>query len=320
MRTLLIPGVLGLLLGLTLRWTRLSDPVQLRRALAFRVCHAARSLLQAVGAGMALTAGLMWLAVIDVDEVAVLPLSAGTLAGGLVFGAAAALAGFTPLTAFAGLTGRHALSALCTLAGCLAGTLLLPLLEGPLAALQGLPPRSDATLFRVTLDEPWLLGGGFLGQGCAGLLLMAIAACIPSNRCAPAPSDAPEEAAPTGDAPADPPALAEDAPLLLLPAPPETAPEETFVALLPGEEPLVVDTAAGEVPPEDAPDQDEDAPAGRDASLPPEAPPEEVPPEDAPDRDEDAPDQAGQDTSPLAEAPVVHDQTDQTRSIHRHSL
>ncbi|MBQ2953522.1 MAG: YeeE/YedE family protein [Clostridia bacterium] len=248
MRALLIPGILGLLLGLTLRWTRLCSPVELRRALAFRVCHATRSLLEAVGAGMALTALLMWLAVIDVDGVVVLPLSAGALAGGAVFGVAVALAGFTPLTAFAGVSGRHGASALCTLAGCLAGTLLLPLLDGPLAALRSLPPHSATTLFRVTLDEPYLLGGGFLGQGCAGLLLMAIAACIPSNRAA-AP-EAPDESAP--EMPPEPPALPPTEPLLCLPAPAADAPEETFVALLPGEEPLVVDTATDESPAEEA--------------------------------------------------------------------
>ena len=179
---LILPGALGLLLGLTLRWTRLCRPDGLRRALALRLCHETRSLLYAVGAFVAMAAGLMWLAVIDVDRIAVLPLSAGTLTGGALFGVAAALAGFTPLTAFAGLGSGCPGQALCTLAGCLTGALLLPLLSGPLTALQALPPAVSATLFATTLDEPFLLGGGFLGQACAGLVLMTLAAVIPSNR------------------------------------------------------------------------------------------------------------------------------------------
>ena len=227
----ILPGTLGLLLGLILRWSHLSRPEGLRSALALRRSHALRSLLQAIGAGMALTALMMWLAVIDVDEVVPLPLSAGTLAGGVIFGVAAALAGFTPMTAFAGAGGSHGARALCTLAGCLAGTLLLPLLEGPLAALRGLPPHAAATLFRVTLNETYLLGGGFLGQACTGLLLMTIAVCIPSNRRAAAsvapdtPADVPEMPAPDAVPPdaavpaALPPALPEPPPLLRLPAP-----------------------------------------------------------------------------------------------------
>ncbi len=280
----IIPGMLGLLLGLTLRWTRLCQPAGLQRALAFRVSHELRSLLFAIGAGMALTALLCWLAVIDVDGIAVLPLSAGALAGGALFGAAAALCGYTPLTAFTSVGCGPRLEALCVLAGCLAGTLLLPLLKTPLDMLQALPPQSATTLFAVTLDEPYLLGGGFLGQGCAGLLLMTIAVCIPSNRQSPLqeePSvpeksaDAPSEEAPSPvDDPADDMSLLPAPPPLLLlpapseaaeestqpegeedPAPPDAAPEETFIALLPGEEPLVVDTALDEEPPAGIPSE-----------------------------------------------------------------
>lgn len=252
-----LPGVIGLLLGLTLRWTQLCRPGALRAALALRVSHALRSLLYFLGAGMALTALLMWLAVIDVDSVVVLPLSLGTLLGGTISGAAIALSGYTPLTAFAGVGSARPPEALCTLAGCLTGTLLLPLLDAPLSALQGLPPLSAATLFRTTLDEPFLLGGGFLAQGCAGALLMAIAICIPSNRptaaepAAPSlPTPLPEEAG--ASLPVEPDEISGPLPLLPAPqeptpsedpAPPEAAPEDAFIALLPGEEPLVVDTA-----------------------------------------------------------------------------
>ena len=272
MSVYLLPGLLGLLLGLVLRWTRLCSPYVLREALALRLSHGLRTLLFAIGCAMALAALLMWLAVIDVDGVAVLTLSAGVLAGGAVFGMAAALSGYTPLTAFPGAVAGNRPEALCTLLGCLAGSLLLPLLESPLAALQALPPQSAATVFRVTLDEEFLLGGGFLGQGCAGLLLAAIAVCIPSNLVAarraaeaesspeeapapllllPAPQPAEDMAAdasaeeaadgppPEDDAPAEAPAPDDEA---------EDAAADAFIAALPGEPPLVVDTALDEAP------------------------------------------------------------------------
>lgn len=230
----ILPGALGLLLGLTLRWTRLCRPESLRHALALRLCHETRSLLYAVGAFIAMAAGLMWLAVIDVDGVIVLPLSAGTLAGGAVFGIAAAISGFTPLTAIAGPGSGRPAQALCTLAGCLTGALLLPLLSGPFARLQSLPPRLDATLFATTLDEPFLLGGGFLGQACMGLLLTTIAAVIPSNRlkqaaaAAPAPTLRPA-GRPLPPIPVLPPRqlrLHAPEPLLRLPPPEGSAAEE----------------------------------------------------------------------------------------------
>ncbi|MBQ7850033.1 MAG: YeeE/YedE family protein [Clostridia bacterium] len=256
MKGYVLPGVLGLLLGLTLHWTGLSRPGALRDALGLRRSHALRSVLYMIGVPMALTALLCWLAVIDVDGVAVLPLSAGALAGGVVFGVSAALCGYTPLTAFAGLGSGRTVEALCTLAGCLTAALLLPLLEKPLTALYALPPTAHATMFRTTLDEPYLLGGGFRGQFLAGVLVMVVAICIPSNlgRFAAAPAvaeDAPpddaagSDAAPEEEAEA---ALPAPEPVALLPA---AAPEEAFVALLPGEEPLVVDTEM-DAPPENS--------------------------------------------------------------------
>jgi len=264
MRGYILPGLLGLFFGMILRWTGLSRPAGLQSAWALRRTHACRSALYAAGAATALTALLCWLAVIDVDGIVVLPLSAGALAGGAVFGIASALAGYTPLTAFAGVGGGTAVEALCTIAGCWVGSLLLPLLSSPLAALRALPPASAATLFRVTLDEPYLLGGGFLGQGCAGLLMMVIAVCIPSNRAvrpekaaAPQEPESPTPPRRSPPIPVRPPAHARlPAPkrILRLPAPressadPETAPKEAFVASLPGEEPLVVDTAPENMP------------------------------------------------------------------------
>lgn len=286
----LLPGVIGLLLGMVLHWAGFSRPATLRDALGLRRSCGLRSGAYALGFSMALTALLCWLAVIDVDDIAVMPLSAGALAGGAVFGIAAGLSGFMPVTAFAGIGGGPVLEALSIAAGCLLAALALPALSEPLTALHAAPPFSATTLFEVTLDEPFLLGGGFLGQGCAGLLLMAIAACIPMPRIrradaldenkpsaeetadTPAGSQAEDESTPTGegtpdDTPAaedDPPpepgdALPPGEPPLLLPA---AAPEETFVALLPGEEPLVVDTQLDEPPDTDNPPMTEtDAPA-----------------------------------------------------------
>lgn len=236
----LFPGLMGLLTGLVLHWTELDRPRALRCALGLRRSYALRSGLTALGWGMALTAFLCWLAVIDVDTITVLPLSLGALVGGVLLGAAAGGCGFLPSTAFAGLAVAP-LEALCVLAGCAAMTWLLPLVEDWFLPLQHAAPYADATLFQVTLDEPFLLGGGFLGQGCAGLLLAAIALCIPS----PQPLLIADEE------------VIRRAAETPLPTP-EDAPEDTFVATLPGEEPLVVDTALDEAAtPDDAPAENE---------------------------------------------------------------
>lgn len=297
MKAYLLPGVCGLFLGLTLRWTGFHRPEGLQDALALRRSDALRSGLYALGLSIALTALLCWLAVIDVDEIEVLPLNAGVIAGGVLFGTAAGLCGFTPGTAFAGLGGGPALTALCVLAGCTAGAAALPLLAEPFAALRAMGPVSATTLFEVTLDEPFLLDGGFLGQGCAGLLLMVIAGCIPSPRpepealpdstpvlLLPAPEEAAPEVLPEGtsgeeatedgakEAPSDEAADPEapdvpDAPDTI-PADasaPEDAPAETFVAILPGEEPLIVDTSAEESDPETCPKPTPDHVSGEDS-------------------------------------------------------
>lgn len=179
MSTWLIPAVLGLLTGLLLHWTQLVRPSAIRNALGLRRSCALRSGLSALGWGMALTALLCWLAVIDVDTIRVLPLSLGAIVGGALLGAAAGCCGFTPGTAFAGLACTP-LEALCVLAGCAAMTWLIPLMEGILLPLRLAAPYAEATVFRVTLDEKFLLEGGFAGQGCAGLLLVVIALCVPS--------------------------------------------------------------------------------------------------------------------------------------------
>lgn len=275
MNAYLIPGLLGLMTGLVLHWGQLSRAEGLRLALGLRRSLPLRTGLTALGWGLFLTALLMWLAVIDVDRVDVLPLSPGALLGGALFGVCAGLCGFTPTTAFAGLCGPNVLEALCVLAGCFVMTLFSPALEGLLVPLR--TPWVDATLFKVTLDEPFLLsgggssGGGFLGLGCLGALLAVWGMCVPSPKVViieavepPCPKD---DGSPSGETKEDssastPPQSAnadsspEKEPLDLTPA----APTETVVAILEGEEPLVVDTALdASDEPEAAPDADQDS-------------------------------------------------------------
>ena len=181
-----------------------------------------------------------------------LPLSLGTLLGGALFGVCAGLCGFTPTTAFAGLP--RSLEALCVLAGCFTGTLLSPALGGLLTPLH--TPWTSATLFQVTLDEPWLLSGGFLGLGVLGALLAVWGLCVPS----PKPVIVPDEAIAERAAEAEDPPSAEE------------APAETIVAVLEGEEPLIVDTAMDEADQsaEDAVPDESDDPAEPDESAVPE--------------------------------------------------
>lgn len=235
MNAYLIPGLLGLLTGLLLHWGQLSQADGLRDALGLRRSLTLRTGATVLGWGVLLTALLMWLAVIDVDTVDVLPLSLGTLLGGVLFGVCAGLCGFTPTTAFAGLgTGHKPLEALCVLTGCFTGTALSPALDGLLTPLQS--PWLDATLFEVTLDEPFLLSGGFLGLGCLGALLAVWGIFVPSPKAVVVPDEVIEERA--AEAEESPPA--EESPDLA------DAPAETVVAVLEGEEPLIVDTALDE--------------------------------------------------------------------------
>ncbi len=258
---IILPLLVGGGLGLMLRWTRLSTPDGLKNALALRRSHPARSLWTALGWAVLLTALMSWLAVIDVDTVRVFPQHGGVLIAGAIFGVAAGLSGFTPLTACAGvgsfLPGRwgRPVEAVSVLAG-VAAAVFLPLGKLP-ELFASLPPQANATLFRVTLDKPWLLDGGFRGQMLLGLLLLIVGACIlPPRRV-----NEPEAPAPAAD-----------------PPPPEEASAETFVAVLPGEEALVVDT---EMPGEDIsgeadsyPEEEngESAPADMEEREPPEPP------------------------------------------------
>ena len=91
MRTLLIPASCGLLLGMSISAARLISPDGLRDTLRFRPSHALKAALWALGTAIAAMALLCWLAVMDIDRIVPLPLHAGTLTGGMLFGVCAAL-------------------------------------------------------------------------------------------------------------------------------------------------------------------------------------------------------------------------------------
>lgn len=226
-RAYLFPALCGLLLGLAAQLGGYTRPEGLKSALGWRRGASIKTLLYALGLSMAMVALLCWLAVLDVDDIEVLPLSGGVLLGAALAGIAAGWLGYLPWTALGGVGGGRTLEALCVAAGCLLGAWGMELLPTVADGALALPPHSGATLFQMTLDEPYLLGGGFLSQGCVGLALMVAALCMPM----PKAEDVPESAA----APTPP---------LALPPAPEEAREETFIALLPNEEPLIVDTTA----------------------------------------------------------------------------
>lgn len=184
MKVYLIPGMLGLLAGLLLHWSGFDHPRRFQAALGLRRSLPVRSGFSALGYAIAGSAVLIWLAVIDTDNLLAIPADWYTALGGVLFGISAALCGFTPSTAFAGLAAAP-LEALCTLAGIALCTLFLP---------EGMAQAASAP------DLPSL--------ACAGLLLAVIALCIPNPKAivlpehavplsepaaAPDPASAPEE-------------------------------------------------------------------------------------------------------------------------------
>lgn len=134
--------------------------------------EAARTWLDTLGWGMALTAALCWLAVIDVDRLRVVPLTANVLAGGALFGVCAGLSGYLPLTSLAGIGAGRLLESLCAALGCVLGAWLGGFI--PQDLLAGLFPAVPGTLFRLTLRDPWLLGGSFASLACLGALLCVL--------------------------------------------------------------------------------------------------------------------------------------------------
>ena len=254
MRELLLGGGAGLVLGIAVQRMGLTRRECLLQTAALRNRQALRVLLMSLGLSTLLASLLMWLAVIDVDELRVVPLHGGTVLGGLLFGSVIGWTGQTPGSAAASLGGDRFFEGACGVAGCLAGAALLPAVRGVFPAIRSLLPESGLTWFRVTLDKPYLFAGGFLGQGCAGLLLLALSLCIRRERPASAPAEKPAAPPPTSENPED-------------------VREDTVVATLPGEEPVVVDMA-------EEPAESENAPVMEEPST---AEPELSPAEDAGD-------------------------------------
>ena len=306
MTEIIAGGVAGLLLGLAAQGMGMGDRQQVQESIALRSRGMLRATLYALGLGTMLTAFLGWLAVIDVDLLTVLPLHGGIILGAVVFGTAAGLTGVTLGGALTMTGGGRFLEGLCAVIGCLAGAAALPWLGPVMTWAQTWFPAMEQTLFRVTLDGPYLWSGGFLGQACLGAVLAALAVILGSER-KEEPAAQPESR--------DVPPVSTDA---------EEVREETVVATLPGEEPVVVDTAAPEEadapvqPGTNQPESDDDA-AGQDApedagdvSAAPEVADAPVKPgENQPESDDDA---AGQDapedagdastTPEVADAPV----------------
>ncbi len=217
MSSVLVWGGLGLLFGAAVQGCGWNQAEGVYETASLRHGVMARAMLYLLGIGMVMTALLCYLAVIDVDWVEVLPLHSGVILGGILFGLAAGLAGIVPGTALGGIGGGRLLESLSGTLGCVLGAWLARAL--PLEGVRGLFPAVEGTLFRVRLEGPWLLDGGFLALACVGVLLCVVALLIPM-RSIPVPEhEAPSEE-PSGQA---------------------------FVAQMPEESPLVVDTPAAEM-------------------------------------------------------------------------
>ena len=196
MNTLIFGGLTGLLLGVTMQAAGLTDARRFRDMIALRHFWQLKVALSFLGFGALLTAFLGWLAVLDVDLLTVHPLDGATLLGGVLVGAAIWLCGLLPGTALGGVGGGRLWESLCVVAGCLVGSLALPYVSSWVAPWHNMA-WSQATVFRVTLDAPYLLPGGFLGLGVLGLALLALAGYVPTpheqHEEAPVPELAAEE-------------------------------------------------------------------------------------------------------------------------------
>lgn len=241
---LLIYLLPGLLLGMASCRSGLASSPDVRRMLAGRRTQSLRCVLAAVGFGMLMTSLLSWLAVIDVDKTRVFALSGRLILGALIAGLSLGLTGCTPGVCLAQLGGGRFVEALCGVLGTVTGAAVFRMLGGVPDALTGWLPGRAVTLFRTTLDKPWLVQGGFGGVACIGGAFLLLSLLLPRRREAEAIPDAPPAMSP--------------------PPPPDDLPAETFVAALPDEEPIIVDTAADEDAsdddmPEEPPEDDEDA-------------------------------------------------------------
>ena len=227
MTEIIFGGVLGLWLGIAACSCGMADPSAMRQGMSLRRSDLRRRVMLAMGWATVLTAFFSWLAVIDVDMLTVLPLHGGTLLGGVIFGAAAGLSGMLPGSAPVVMGGGKFLDGLSGVAGCAAGALLLPWLQPVIMRIRQAGPWVPGTLFRVTLDQPFLLPGGFLAQGCLGAALIAFALLQPGETL-PEIAPLPETLPPPEEA------LSTEA---------EDVHADTVIALLPGEETVVVDAA-----------------------------------------------------------------------------
>ena len=181
MSTIVFGGLTGLLLGLAMQAAGLTDARRFQHLVALRRNDMLKMTLAFLGFGALMVAGLGWLAVLDVDLLAVRPLDIATLLGGVLAGVAIWLCGLMPGTALGGIGGGRLWESLCAVAGGLIGALALPWVSGWIQSLRQMV-WSQATLFRVTLDSPYLLPGGFLGLGVLGLVWLALAAYVPMAR------------------------------------------------------------------------------------------------------------------------------------------
>lgn len=188
--------VCGMLLGAAVQCAGFTRREQLRSALAWRSPAGVRTLLYTAGLGMAAAALLCWLAVVDVDLLAIGPLNGSVLAGGVLFGAAMGLCGATPFTFAAGAGGGRLLESLCGLAGCALGAWAAQWVPQRLA--DGLFPPVYGTLYRLTLKDPWLLGGSFGALACTGVVVCVLALAVRLPEAAPVhiAQEEPPQAAP----------------------------------------------------------------------------------------------------------------------------
>ena len=232
---LLIYLLPGLLLGMASCRSGLASSQGVRRMLAGRRTKPLRCVLAAFGFGMLMTALLSWLAVIDVDKTHVFALSGRLIAGGLLAGLSLGLTGCTPGVCMAQLGGGRFIEGLCGVLGTVTGVAVFRMLGDAPDALDSWLPGSAVTLFRTTLDKPWLVQGGFGGVACIGAAFLLLSLLLPRHRAAEAIPDAPANVPP--------------------PPPPDDLPAETFVAALPEEEPIIIDTAADGDADEDLPDE-----------------------------------------------------------------
>lgn len=181
MNTLVFGGLAGLLLGMATQAAGLTDALRFRDLVAFRRSCMLKMALAFLGFGALMTALLGWLAVLDVDLLAVRPLDGATLLGGVLLGVGVWLSGLLPGTALGGVGGGRFWESLCAVAGCLVGAVALPWVTGWTQPLHTMA-WSRATVFRVTLDSPYWFPGGFLGLAASGIVWLALAAYVPMPR------------------------------------------------------------------------------------------------------------------------------------------